>query len=75
MRAKLLDKHGNEVPRSEYELELTEDTFSFKFPDEEDADGKKLLRRRKGRYTVVLSNDAGETPIDLNMNFLSESYF
>ena len=75
MRAKLIDPQGKEVPRTEYELELTEETFCFKFPEDsedESSPGKKTLRKRSGRYKVVMSNDAGETEEEVNINFLSK---
>jgi hypothetical protein len=60
--AKILDKSGREVPKSEYDLELTQNEFTFKW--------KKPGRGKSGKYTVVLANDAGETEKDICVNFL-----
>ena len=60
--AKILDKNGREVPKSDYDLDLTDSDFTFKF--------KKPGRSKSGKYTVVVSNDAGETEKDVYVNFL-----
>ena len=60
--AKILDKSGREVPKSEYDVDMTDSDFSFKF--------KKPGRGKSGKYTIVLANDAGETEKDVYVNFL-----
>jgi hypothetical protein len=62
--AKILDKNGREVPRSDYDLDMTDFDFSFKF--------KKPGRGKSGKYTIVLANDAGETEKDIYVNFLGQ---
>ena len=64
--AKILDKNGREVPRSDYDLDMTDFDFSFKF--------KKPGRGKSGKYTIVLTNDAGETEKDIYVNFLGQSH-
>ena len=60
MRARLVDKRGNPVPESEYDLELGEDNFVFKL--------KKPDRSKSGRYRVVLSNDAGDAEKEVDVD-------
>lgn len=62
VHAKLLDKFGREIPKHEYDLDLGEEDFIFKF--------KNPQRDMCGQYTVVMSNDAGTTQEDINVNFL-----
>ena len=65
VRARLLDETGREVPKSEYDLDLGEEDFTF------------TLRRpgpdRSGRFRVVLENDAGEGGADVEASFIGES--
>ena len=67
MRAKLLDENGRELPRSEYDLDLGEEEFTFKL--------KRPSKDRSGKYRVVLYNDAGEGDMDFNASFIGEDKF
>ena len=62
LKAKILDKNGVEVPKSDYDLEVNGEDFTFKF--------KKPHRSRSGKYTLVFSNDGAETAKEINVNFL-----
>ena len=64
LEAKILDKKGVEVPKSEYDLSVDGENFTFKF--------KKPHRSRSGKYTLVFSNDGAETAKDILVNFLGE---
>ena len=65
LTAKILDKNGVEVPRSDYVLDIDGDEFTFKF--------KKPHRSRSGKYTLVFSLDGTDTEKDINVNFIGES--
>ncbi len=52
------------MPKSEFDLQLGDDDFTFKF--------RNPSRVKSGKYTVVISNDAGDTQEDFNANFLGE---
>ena len=59
-----MDKRGKPVPESEYDLELGEDDFVFKL--------KNADRSKSGRYRVVLSNDAGDTEKEVDVDLSGE---
>ncbi len=61
VRVKLLDSSGREIPKSEYDLDLGPEDFTF-----------TLKKPVSGKYTVVMANDAGETREDCNVKFLGE---
>lgn len=65
VRLKLLDKHGVEVPSSEYDLDLDKSDFTI-----------KLKKSRRGgsneKFSIVLANEAGEDSVDVNVTFLGE---
>ena len=61
VRVKLLDKNGQPVPESEYDLVHGEDTFTIKL--------KRPDRSKSGKYRVVVSNDAGDTEKDVDVDF------
>ena len=61
VRVKLLDKNGQPVPESEYDLVLGEEDFAFKL--------KRQDRSKSGRYRVVVSNDAGEAEKEVDVDF------
>ena len=62
--AKILDHRGREVPKSDYDLTVDGENFTFKF--------KKPHRSRSGKYTLVFSLDGAETETDINVNFLGK---
>ena len=64
IQAKILDKDGIEVSPSEYDLEIDNEDFTFKF--------KKPHRSRSGKYTLVFSNEGAEATADIYVNFLGE---
>ena len=59
-----MDKRGRPVPESEYDLVLGEDDFVFKL--------KNPDRSKSGRYRVVVSNDAGDTEKEVDVDFSGE---
>jgi hypothetical protein len=64
LTARILNSRGEEVPPSEYDLEIDGEDFTFNF--------KKPTRAKSGKYTLVFSNDGAETSADINVNFLGE---
>lgn len=59
-----MDKRGRPVPESEYDLVLGEDDFVFKL--------KNPDRSKSGRYRVVVSNDAGDTEKEVDVDLSGE---
>ena len=53
-----------DVPKSDYELMVDGEDFTFKF--------KKPHRSRSGKYTLVFSYDGVETEQDININFIGK---
>ena len=66
LTAKIRDRKGVDVPKSEYELMVDGEDFTFKF--------KKPHRSRSGRYTIVFSYDGAETEKDIKVNFIGELF-
>ena len=64
IRAKLVDSSGREVPLSEYDLQLGEEDFCFRFKDPDKA--------KSGKYRVVLANDAGQDEAEVDMKFVGK---
>ena len=65
--AKILDHNGQEIPQSQYDLDISGEDFTFKF--------KKPYRSRSGKYTLVFSLDGTSAEKDINVNFLGETKF
>ena len=62
IQAKILDKNGIEVPKSDYELEVEGDEFSFNF--------KTPRRDQSGMFTAVFEYQGVEASVDTNVTFL-----
>ena len=61
LTAKILNKLGEEVPPSEYDLEVDGEDFTFTF--------KHPTKDKSGRYTLVFSYEGAETSVDFDINF------